>query len=100
MEYVYGALLLHKLGQEVSEDNLKKVVQATGADVDEAKVKVLVASLSGVDIDEKLANASIAAAPAAGGADAGAGDAAAPAEEKKKEEPKAEAAEGLASLFG
>ena len=100
MEYIYGALLLHKLGQEVSEDNLKKVIAATGADVDEAKVKVLVASLNGVDIDEKLANASIAAAPAAGGADAGAGEAAAPAEEKKKEEPKAEAAEGLASLFG
>ena len=98
MEYVYGALLLHKLGQEVSEDNLKKVIASTGADVDESKVKVLIASLNGVDIDEKLANASIAAAPAAG-ADAGAGDAAAPAE-KKKEEPKAEAAEGLASLFG
>jgi large subunit ribosomal protein L12 len=76
---------------------LKKVISATGADVDEAKVKVLVASLKGVDIDEKLANASIAAAPAAGGAEAE-GEAA--PEEKKKEEPKAEAAEGLASLFG
>ena len=97
MEYVYGALLLHKVGQEVSEENLKKVIAATGKDVDEAKVKVLVASLKGVDIDEKLANASIAAAPAAGG-DAGAAEE--PKEEKKKEEPKAEAAEGLASLFG
>jgi len=98
MEYVYAALLLHKVGQEVSEDNLKKVIAATGKDVDESKVKVLVASLTGVDIDEKLANASIAAAPAA----AGSGDASteAPKEEKKKEEPKAEAAEGLASLFG
>ena len=93
MEYVYAALLLHKLGQEVSEDNLKKVISATGATVDESKVKVLVASLSGVNIDEQLANASIAAAPAA--------STAAPAqEEQKKEEPKAEAAEGLASLFG
>ena len=95
MEYTYAALLLHKLGQEVSEDNLKKVISATGATVDDAKVKVLVASLKDVNIDEQLANASIAAAPAAGG-DAGA---AAP-EEEKKEEPKAEAAEGLASLFG
>ncbi len=94
MEYVYAALLLHKLGQEVNEGNLTKVISATGADVDASKVKVLVASLNGVDIDDKLANASIAAAPVA---------AAAPAEvveEKKKEEPKAEAAEGLASLFG
>ena len=94
MEYTYAALLLHKLGQEVSEDNLKKVISATGATVDESKVKVLVASLKDVNIDEQLANASIAAAPASGG------EAEAPKEEKKKEEPKAEAAEGLASLFG
>lgn len=93
MEYIYGALLLHKLGKEVSDENLKKVVSAAGADVDESKVKVLVASLKGVNIDEQLANASIAAAPAAAAAEA-------PKEEKKKEEPKAEAAEGLASLFG
>jgi len=95
MEYIYAALLLHKTGQEVSEDNLKKVITATGAELDESKVKVLVASLKGVDIDEKLANASIATAPAASEAEA-----TAPVEEKKKEEPKAEAAEGLASLFG
>ena len=95
MEYVYAALLLHKLGQEVNEGNLKKVISATGVGVNESKIKVLVASLSGVDIDEKLANASIAAPAAAGQI--------APAEatkEQKKEEPKAEAAEGLASLFG
>lgn len=93
MEYIYAALLLHKVGQEVSEDNLKKVISATGATVDESKVKVLVASLNGVNIDEQLANAAIASAPAASG------PAEAPKEEKK-EEPKAEAAEGLASLFG
>jgi len=96
MEYTYAALLLHKLGQEVSEDNLKKVIAATGAEVDEAKVKVLVASLKDVNIDEQLANASIAAAPAAGGDASGEPE----QKEEKKEEPKAEAAEGLASLFG
>lgn len=95
MEYIYAALLLHKTGQEVTEDNLKKVIQATGANLDESKVKVLVASLKGVDIGEKLAKASLAAAPVAGSAHAEA-----PKEEKKKEGPKAEAAEGLASLFG
>lgn len=98
MEYVYAALLLHKTGQEVNEDNLKKVISATGASVDEAKVKVLIAALKDVNIDEKLANASLAAAPAA--AASGDAPAAAAPEEKKKEEPKAEAAEGLASLFG
>jgi large subunit ribosomal protein L12 len=96
MEYVYGALLLHKLGQPVDEANLKKVIEASGATVDEAKVKTLIASLSGVDIDAELANASaVAAAPAAGGD--------APAEEKKeekKEEAPVESAAGLSSLFG
>ena len=29
MEYVYGALLLHKTGQAVNEENLKKVVEST-----------------------------------------------------------------------
>lgn len=93
MEYIYAALLLHKLGQAVSEDNVKKVVSAAGAQVDESKVKVLVASLNGVNIDEQLANAAIASAPAAASASE-------KPKEEKKEEPKAEAAEGLASLFG
>lgn len=95
MEYIYAALLLHKLGQEVSEDNLKKVISASGVSVDEGKVKVLVTSLKDVNIDEQLANASIAAAPAAvsGGSESA-------QEEEPKEEPKAEAAEGLSSLFG
>ncbi|MDO8516485.1 MAG: 50S ribosomal protein L12 [Nanoarchaeota archaeon] len=92
MEYIYGALLLHKLGQEVNEGNLKKVISSAGASVDESKIKVLVASLNGVNIDEQLANASLVQASAT--------TAEAPKAEKKKEEPKAEAAEGLASLFG
>lgn len=95
MEYVYAALLLHKLGQSVDEANLKKVIAATGAQVDEAKVKALVASLQGVDIAAELANASsIAAAPAASGA----GEA--KKEEKKEEAKPVESAAGLASLFG
>lgn len=98
MEYIYGALLLHKLGKEVNADNLTKVISAAGADVDESKVKSLIASLQGVDIAHELENASVAAAaPAAGAAEA------APAEEKKeekKEEKAGESAAGLASLFG
>lgn len=94
MEYTYAALLLHKVGKDINEDNLKAVVAATGADVDEAKVKVLVAALKDVDVADKLAHASVAsAAPAAAPAEA-------PKEEKKKEEPKVESAAGLASLFG
>lgn len=94
MEYIYAALLLHKLGKEVSEENLRKVVSATGETVDESKVKVLVASLNGVDIAEQLKNASVVATASSSNVTE------APKEEKQKEEPKAEAAEGLASLFG
>ena len=95
MEYVYSALLLHKLGKEVSEENLKKVITASGVDVDEAKVKSLVASLKGIDIAKELENAAlVSTAPATTEA---------PKEEKKekpKEEKKAAAAEGLSALFG
>ncbi len=64
MEYVYAALLLHKLGKEINEENVKAVVKAAGADVDEAKVKSLVVSLKDVDIDKELETATLAAAPA------------------------------------
>lgn len=98
MEYIYGALLLHKLGQPVNEENLKKVIEATGAKVDEAKVKTLIASLEGVDIASELENAStVAAAPAQASAPAE------KAEEKKEEEEEekpAESAAGLSALFG
>jgi len=99
MEYIYGALLLHKLGKEVSEENMKNVVAATGTEVDESKVKSLIASLKGVDIDKELDSASlIAAAPAPDSSGDG------KKEEEKKEKPKEEkkeaAAEGLSALFG
>lgn len=94
MEYVYGALLLHKLGRDINTENLNKVISATGTDVDEAKIKVLVASLKGVDISKELEAASlIAAAPAK---DSGKAE----AKEEKKEEKASEAAEGLSALFG
>ena len=93
MEYIYGALLLHKLGQPVSEESLKKVISAAGVQVDEAKVKTLIASLQGVDIAAELQNASImAAAPAAAPA--------AEKKEEKKEEKPSESAAGLSALFG
>jgi len=101
MEYVYAALMLHKLKKEITEENVTSIVKASGAELNEAKVKSLVASLADVDIEEAIkaapvAAAAVAAAPAAAG-------------EGKKEEKKDEAAagkseeaamEGLSSLFG
>ncbi|MBI5698039.1 MAG: 50S ribosomal protein P1 [Thaumarchaeota archaeon] len=99
MEYVYAALILHKLKKEVNEANVSSVIKAAGAEVSDAQVKALVSALADVNIEEaiKAAPVAIAAAPAAGGA--------APAAEAKKEEAPAgkseeQAMEGLASLFG
>ena len=100
MEYVYAALLLHKLQKDVNEDNLKAVVSASGADVNEAQVKSLVAALADVDIDEAVKAAPVAVAAAA--APAAEEPAAEEPKEKEKEEEKDEEAamEGLSSLFG
>jgi len=93
MEYVYAALLLHKLKKDVNEANISSVVKASGTEVNEAQVKSLVAALADVNIDEAVKAAPVAVAAAAGGE---------AKKEKKKEEPKNEEAamEGLSSLFG
>jgi large subunit ribosomal protein L12 len=104
MEYVYAALLLHKLKQNITEDSVKNVVKAAGVNPDDVRVKALVAALSEVNIEEalKAAPVAVAAAPASGGAaaPAGGGAAAAKEEEKKDEKKEEEALEGLSSLFG
>ena len=103
MEYVYAALMLHKLIKAITEENVTSIIKASGAELNEAKVKSLVASLADVNIEDAIKAAPVAAAAAPA--------AAAPAEggEGKKEEKKDEAAsgkseeqamEGLSSLFG
>ena len=62
MEYVYAALLLHKLKQDVNEDNVKNVIKSTGVEPDDVRVKSLVAALSEVNIEDALKAAPIAAA--------------------------------------
>ncbi len=95
MEYVYAALLLHKLKKDVNETNISSVVKASGTEVNEAQVKSLVAALADVNIDEAVKAAPVAVTAAA------APDAAAGGEEKKEEPKNEEAAmEGLSSLFG
>ncbi len=100
MEYVYAALLLHKQKKEVNETNITNVIKASGAEVNEAQVKALVAALADVNIDEAIKAAPLAvaathaAAPAAGGKE----------EKKEVETPSAkteeQAMEGLSALFG
>jgi len=104
MENVYAAMLLHKAGKEINEENVTNVLTAAGITVDAVQVKALVASLSEVNIDEaiKAAPTMMAAAPAPAAAPAAEEK---PKEDKKKkaEEDKAKedaALEGLGALFG
>jgi len=101
MEYVYAALMLHKLKKEINEANITSIIKASGSESNEAKVKALVASLADVNIEEaiKAAPVAVAAAPAASGA----GEAKKEGK-KEAETPSAkseeQAMEGLSSLFG
>ena len=103
MQYVYAALLLHSAGQEITEKGVTSVLKSAGIDADEARVKALVATLDGVDIEEAISK-SVALAPAAPAATAPVTEAAeAPAakEEAKEEEQKEEESlAGLGALFG
>ncbi len=103
MEYVYAAMLLHTAGKEINEKNLSQVLTAAGINVEDTRVKALVASLAEVNIDEAIKSApTMMAAPPAAAAKV---EEAKPEEEKKKKEEeekaKEEAAlEGLGALFG
>ena len=105
MEYVYAALMLHKLKKDITEENVTSIVKASGAEVNAAQVKSLVAALADVNIDEAVKAAPVAVAAAAAPAEAAAGG----GEEKKgekKEKPEKDgkseeqAMEGLSALFG
>ena len=106
MEYVYAALMLHKLKKDINEENITSIVKASGAEVNEAQVKALVASLADVNIEEAIKAAPVAVAAAA----APAAEAPAGGGEEKKEGKKEKAAadgkseeqamEGLSALFG
>ena len=116
MEYVYAALILNETDEEINEDNLTDVLEAAGADVEDSRVKALVAALEDVDIEEAVDQAAAVPAGGAGGAggtapgDAG-GEADADEAEEADEEEAEEAepdddedddagGEGLGELFG
>ena len=112
MEYVYAALILNETGEEINEENITGVLEAAGVDVEESRVKALVAALEDVDIEEAIETA--AAAPAAGAAAGGASETDESADDGDDETDEADAAEdeaddeeddddggeGLGELFG
>src|SRR3989344_6162988 len=104
MEYIYAAMMLHKAEKKIEEASVKKILEAAGIKVDEARVKALVAALEGVDIEKAIETqavmaAPMAAAPGAGGApEAKREDTGKKVEEEKKSQE--QAAAGLGALFG
>jgi large subunit ribosomal protein L12 len=111
MEYVYAALILNETGEEINEDNITAVLEAAGVDVEESRVKALVAALEDVDIEEAIETAAAAPAAAPAGGSAG-GDAEseeldtadeeeeAADEEEEDDDEDDSSGEGLGELFG
>ncbi len=109
MEYVYASLLLHAAGRQITEESLRRVLEAAGIAVDEVRVKMLVAALKEINIGDVIKQAMVAA-PAVQALPAAAPTAATPAqapekkeekeEEGKKEVSEEEIAEGISALFG
>ncbi|ADM27970.1 ribosomal protein 60S [Ignisphaera aggregans DSM 17230] len=109
MEYVYAVLLLHSAKRDISEDNLRRVLEAAGIAVDDIRLKALVAAVKEINIDDVLKSAfALPTTPVAVPA-TGTQAPAAPAKEEAKAEEKEEKkegvseeelAEGLSALFG
>lgn len=116
MEYIYAALILNESGEEITEDNVTGVLEAADVDVEESRVKALIAALEDVDIEDAVEQAAAVPAGGAGAAGGAGGAAEAEAEEEEAdeeaeaedEEAEAEAedeeeeadGEGLGQLFG
>jgi len=104
--YIHAALALYYAGKEINEENLAKVIEALGLQVDEAKVKMLVAAFSEIDVEEVLKSAVAApvavaaAAPAAAPAAEAGGEEEEKKEEEEEQEPEIDIGEGLGGLFG
>jgi ribosomal protein L12E/L44/L45/RPP1/RPP2 len=92
MEEIYACLLLHELKQPITVENLAKVLQSAGGSVDEGKLKALVASLEGQDIDQLIKQVPTPTATT---------EAPKKEETREEKEKKEEAAiAGLSALFG
>lgn len=101
MEYLYAALLLHKLKQDISEDNVRNVIKATGATPDDVRIKSLVTALGEINIEEALKATPVTVpGPATTPAQTSPQPPETKEEEKKEEKKEEEALEGLSALFG
>jgi len=63
MAYIYAALTLHAAGKDINEENLKRVLKAAGAQVDEATVKALTMLIVALKAGPQIAPTEVATPP-------------------------------------
>ncbi len=97
MEYIYSALILNSVGKPITEDGITEILKAAGVTPDPARVKSLVASLEGVNIEEAIKSSMVAAQPVAQAEPQKKEE---KKEEKKEDKSEEEAVAGLGALFG
>lgn len=96
MEYIYAAMILHSVDEDINEENVKSIIEAAGIDADDARIKALIAALEDVDIEEAMETTAMAAAAPAAAAEEEVEE----EEEEDEEAAEEEAAAGLGALFG
>jgi len=97
MNLIYASLLLHSAKKPITEENIKKIVEAIGEKADDAQIKALVSALEGINIDDAISKAT--SVPVAVSATTQTQPVEVKAEEDKEKKAE-EAAEGLGALFG
>ncbi len=97
MELIYTAMLLHKAGKDITQENVNKVLSAVGITKSGDEVRALIAAMADIDVEKAIKEAAVPVASSAPAASV------VEKKEEKKEEVKEDpekAAAGLSSLFG
>ena len=63
MAYIYAALTLHAAGKEINEENLRKVLEAIGVQVDKTTVKALTTLVTALKAMPKMVPTEVSTAP-------------------------------------
>ena len=66
MEYIYAAMILHTTEQDINEENVTKILEAAGADVDESRAAEAAAEEEEEEEEEEEDEEQAAAAATAG----------------------------------
>ena len=97
---VYAALILNDDGVEITADNLKKILEAAGVQLESYWVDLFAEYFKNNDIGELVKGTALGGAAPAAAAGTGAAAAEEAPDEKKEEEEVVEMAGGFDDLFG